>query len=150
MAIEPINQVTQHAADGTLIIPVVQEELQVGVARVDTGRGVRVHKAVTEQAHNIDETLLRDAVDVRRVPIDKIVALSDAPSARQEGDTYIVPILEEVLVVEKRVRIKEEIHITRTQRSQPYTDTVVLRAETVTVERFDDGPDPEVNSTTRR
>lgn len=128
-----------------LVIPVIQEKLLVGVEQVDTGRGVRIHKTVTEHTHNIDEALLRDAVEVRRVPVDKIVSLSDAPVARQEGDTFIVPILEEVLVVEKRLRIKEEVHITRTARTERYTDTVSTRAEHVTVERFDDSPAPTVS-----
>lgn len=135
------------APDGTIVLPVIREEAHVGVQRVDTGRGVRIHKTVSEQAHPIDVTLLRDAVSVQRVPVDKIVSLSDAPVARQDGDTLIVPILEEVLVVEKRLRIKEEIHITRSAHPQPYSDTVVLRSENVSIERFDEGPEPEVNST---
>ncbi len=131
---------TQVGQGETLVIPVVQEKLLVGVEKVDTGRGVRIHKTVTEHTHNIDEDLLRDAVEVKRVPVDKIVSLSEAPVARQEGDIFIVPILEEVLVVEKRLRIKEEVHITRTARTEHYTDTVTTRAEHVTVERFDDSP----------
>ena len=134
-------------AGDTIVLPVAREELRVGVRAVDTGRGVRIHKTVSEQSHPIEQTLLRDAVSVRRVPVDKIVSLSDAPAARQDGDTWIVPILEEVLVVEKRLRIKEEVHITRSALAEPYSDTVVLRTEHVTVERFDEGPDPEVNST---
>lgn len=140
----------ETAGDSTLVVPVVREEIHVGKRTVDTGRGVRVHKTVDEQPHTIDETLLRDAVDVKRVSIDKIVPLSEAPAARQEGDTLIVPILEEVLVIEKRLRIKEEIHITRTQSPQRHTDTVVLRSEQVSIERFDDSPDWETHSTTRR
>lgn len=123
-----------------MVIPVLREEVYVGVRQVDTGRGVRVIKTVSEQAHQIDQTLLRDAVSVRRVPVDKIVALNEAPVARHEGDTLIVPILEEILVVEKRLRIKEEIHITRTAHSEPYAETVMLRSEHVDVERFDDAP----------
>ena len=128
------------AAAASITVPVCREQLQLGVRTVDTGRGVRIHKTVSEHSHPIDQALLHDAVEVKRVAVDRIVALSDAPQSRHEGDTLIVPILEEVLVVEKRLRIKEEIHITRTQHSQHYTDTVVLRAEDVTVERFDDGP----------
>ncbi len=131
--------------DSTIVLPVVEEQVHVGVRQVDTGSGVRIHKTVTEQPFHIDQALLRDAVDVKRVPIDRIVALSDAPSARQEGDTLIVPILEEILVVEKRLRIKEEVHITRTARQEQYVDTVLLRTEHVSVERFGDRPDPEVN-----
>ena len=133
--------------DSTIILPVAREEVRVRVRSVDTGRGVRIHKTVSEQTHRIEQTLLRDAVSVKRAPVDKIVSLSDAPAARQDGDTFIVPILEEVLVVEKRLRIKEEVHITRSALAEPYSDTVVLRTEHVAVERFDEGPDPEVKST---
>ncbi len=134
------DQTTQ--ADGsTLVVPVISEQVHVGVQQVDTGRGVRIHKTVTEQAHPIAGYLLRETVKVSRVPVDRIVALSDAPLARQEGDTWIVPICEEILVVEKRLRIKEEVHITRTAQAEPYKDTVVLRTENVTVERFDERPE---------
>ena len=138
-----------HAAETLLTVPVMQEEVRVGVRTVDTG-GVRIHKTVHEHPHNIDEALLRDAVDVKRVAIDKIVSLSDAPQSRQEGDTLIVPILEEVLVVEKRLRIKEEIHITRSQRTEHHVETVILRSEDVTIERFGQVPDLAITPTPRR
>jgi uncharacterized protein (TIGR02271 family) len=133
----------------TLVIPRVQEEVRVEIREVETG-GVRVHKTVNEQPHQIDEQLFYEEVDVKHVPIDKIVSLSDAPQARHEGDTLIVPILEEVLVVEKRCRIKEEIHITRSQRTEHHVETVVLRSEDITIERFGGSPDLANNSTTRR
>ena len=135
------------AADGTMVLPVIREELHVSVRQVDTGSGVRLHKSVSDQAHHIDQCLLRESVNVKRVPVDRIVALSEAPVARQEGDTLIVPVLEEILVVEKRLRIKEEVHITRTARQEQFADTVVLCTEHVSVERFGDGPGPEVNPT---
>lgn len=128
---------TQNTATATL--PVHQEQLRVGIRTVDTGRGVRVSKSISEQIVHIEETLLHDEVDVRHVPVDKIVALGEAPASRYEGDTFIVPILEEVLVVEKRLRIKEEIHITRTRRPERFSETVPVKAETVSIERFDEG-----------
>ncbi len=133
-----INRIAGAAP--ALTLPVYQEELQVGVRTVDTGRGVRVRKTVGEQEQLIEDTLMHDEIDVRHVPVDKIVALSEAPASRYEGDTLIVPILEEILVVEKRLRIKEEIHITRSKRPQRFSETVAVKSETVTVERFDEGP----------
>lgn len=124
----------------SVAVPVHQEELHVGIRTVDTGRGVRVRKTVDEHEQRIEETLMHDQIDVRHVPVDKIVALSEAPASRYEGDTLIVPILEEILVVEKRLRIKEEIHITRSKRPQRFSETVPLKSETVCVERFDEGP----------
>ncbi|HEY0491006.1 MAG TPA: DUF2382 domain-containing protein [Telluria sp.] len=121
-------------------VPVYQEQLDVGIRTVETGRGVRVNKSVAEHEHRIEETLMHDQIDVRHVPVDKIVSLSEAPASRYEGDTYIVPVLEEILVVEKRLRIKEEIHITRRKSPQRFSETVPLKSETVSVERFDEGP----------
>jgi len=124
-------------ADGSISMPVHQEELHVGKQRVDTG-GVRIDKTVRESPVQIDEELTHEEVDVRHVPVDRIVELADAPDNRIEGDTLIVPVLEEVLVVEKRIRIKEELHITRKRHAERMTDTVMLRSEEVTIERFDE------------
>ena len=134
MAVKAEDQVTQEA----FRVPVIAEQLAVGTRTVDTGRGVRVHKTVIEQPVTIDERLARDEVEVRHVAVDRIVALEEAPANRYEGDTLIVPILEEVLVVERRVRIKEELHITRIRREEHHQEEVVLKAEQVSVERFDE------------
>jgi stress response protein YsnF len=124
-----------------LRVPVVREEAWVEKRIVDTGRGVRIHKTVAEHPCQIDERLARDDVQVSHVPVDRIVPLDQAPATRYEGDTLVVPILEEVLVVERRLRIKEELHITRTRREERHVDTVVLRSEQVSVERFDEHGD---------
>jgi stress response protein YsnF len=129
-------------AQDPLRVPVIAEELAIGTRTVDTGRGVRVHKTVVEQPVTIDERLARDEVEIRHVPVDRIVAPDEAPANRYEGDTLIVPVLEEVLVVERRVRIKEELHITRIRREDHHQEEIVLKAEQVSVERFDESGTP--------
>ena len=137
MAIEP----TQPSAREPLRVPVYEEEALVEKRVVDTGRGVRIHKIVAEHPCQIDESLTRDEVQVSHVPVDRIVALDQAPVTRYEGDTLVVPVLEEVLVVERRLRVKEELRITRTRREERHAETVMLKAEQVSVERFDDAGD---------
>ena len=122
-------------------VPVVQEEAWIEKRIVDTGRGVRIHKTVAEHPCQIDKSLLRDEVQVSHVPVDRIVPLDQAPATRYEGDTLVVPILEEVLVVERRLRIKEELHITRTRHEERHAETVLLKSEQVSVERFDEHDD---------
>jgi stress response protein YsnF len=135
----------QQERQELLRVPVVREEAWVEKRIVDTGRGVRIHKTVAEHPCQIDESLARDDVQVSHVPVDRIVPLDQAPATRYEGDTLVVPILEEVLVVERRLRIKEELHITRTRREERHVDTVVLRSEQVSVERFDEHGDTPSN-----
>jgi stress response protein YsnF len=125
----------------SVTIPVLQEQAWVEKHTVDTGRGVRVHKTVVEHPYQIDERLLREDVEVAHVPVDRIVALDQAPATRYEGETLVVPIVEEVLVVERRLRIKEELRITRTRREERHAETVMLKSEQVSVERFDESGD---------
>lgn len=137
MPIDPLQPNGQEQ----LTVPVFREQVQVEKQAVDTGRGVRIHKTVAELPCHIDERLLRDEVEVSHVPVDRIVPLDAAPATRYEGDTLVVPILEEVLVVERRVRIKEEVRITRTRREEHHAETVMLKSEQVSVERFDEAGD---------
>lgn len=118
-------------AGETVVIPIVEEMLSVDKLAVVTG-GVRLTKRVTEREEVVDEALLRESVTVERVPINQIVAV--APSARQEGDTLIVPVLEEVLVTEKRLMLKEEVRITRTQKTVHDPQTVTVRSEEAVLE----------------
>jgi stress response protein YsnF len=53
----------------------------------------------------------------------------------------VVPNLQEMLAVERRLRIREELRITRTRREARHAATVMLKAEQVSVERFDDAAD---------
>lgn len=128
-----------HPAQMTF--PVMEEEPHVGRRVIDTGRGVRVHKTVSEREQVLDQPLLRDELEVAHVPVGRMIDDADAPQARYEGDTLVVPVLEEVLVVQKRLLLKEEVRITRHRRPASKPQSVRLRAEQVTVERFDEGKD---------
>ena len=121
------------------VVPVMEEELRVGKRVVETGR-VRVHKTVHEHEEVLDEPLMREEYDVERVPVDEFV---DGPvGPRHEGETLIVPVLEEVLVVEKRLVVREELRITRRRTEEHRPQRVKLLGEEVSVERTDaDGAD---------
>lgn len=125
----------------THILPVVQEELEVGKRVVDSGRGVRVQRRTVERTQVVDEPLLEETVEVVRIPVGTLVDSAAPPVPRQEGDTYIVPVLEEVLVVERRLRLKEEVRITRHQREMHAPQSVVVKSYEVQVERFDEKHD---------
>ena len=99
-------------------IPVVEEELQVNKRTVETGI-TRVTIKVNTAEQLIEEPLAKQKVVVEHVAIDRFI---DHPvETRTEGDVTIIPIMEEVLVVEKKLRLKEELHIRR------QTETVMHR-----------------------
>ena len=49
-----------------------------------------------------------------------------------------MPVLEEILVVEKRLMLKEELHITKEEVETYKPQRVLLRSEEAVVERVDD------------
>ena len=122
-----------------IVVPVVAEEVEIGRRTIETGT-VRVRKVVRTAEQTIDEPVFREDVEVERVAINRVL---DGPvEARQEGDTLIVPLLEEVLVVEKRLILREEIRITRRRTEHRDAQTVTLRSEEATIERS--GPDAPI------
>ncbi len=116
------------------IIPVLAEELVVEKKPVPTG-GVRVNRRVVEHDETVELPLRKEHLDVRRVMVDREV--DGLLPVRREGETTIIPIVEEVLVVEKRYRLKEEIHVTRTVRQELHTERVTLQRQEANVEQFD-------------
>lgn len=120
-------------ADQPYVLPVIEEVLDVTRRREEIGR-VRIQKHVYDRTEVVDEPLLRNNVTVTRVPINR--AIEQPIGTRQDGETLIVPVLEEVLVVEKRLMLVEEVHITRHTTETHAPEEVTLRREEVTVERL--------------
>jgi uncharacterized protein (TIGR02271 family) len=125
-------------AEVPVVIPVVAEALTIDRRTVETGRGVRVVKTVSEHEQIVDEPLALDEVHVERTAVNRWLEGSEIPEVRQEGEVTVVPVLEEVLVTTKRLLLKEEIRITRVRREVHQPQRVVLRTEQVSVEHFDE------------
>ncbi len=113
-------------------LTLVEERFKIVKKAVETGR-VQVSTRVEERQETVRDTLRHEDVVVERVMIGRIV---DAPPApRQDGDAWIIPIFEETLVLEKRFLLKEEVHVIRTARLEPFEQEVTLRAMHADVQR---------------
>jgi uncharacterized protein (TIGR02271 family) len=114
-------------------IPLVEEELCVDKQPVTAGK-VSVHTIVDAFKEVVSETLESERVEVSRVSIDREV--ETAPAVRTEGDVLIIPVLEEVLVVEKRLVLKEELHVRRLVSEETVEIPVTVRKQRAVVERI--------------
>jgi stress response protein YsnF len=132
------------------IIPVVEESATIDKRQVVTGH-VRV-RTVTDTVEELAHaSVQREDIEVTRVPINRVV--ETAPGIRTDGDVTIVPVLEEVLVVEKRLVLKEELHIRRHIETETVEVPVILRKQRAIIERealdgaaVDDEADPETDN----
>lgn len=124
---------TVAAVGERLVVPVVEERLEVGVHRATTGT-VRVATRVVTRDEVVDVPLVAETADVQRVPINRVL---DGPVApRQDGQTWIIPVVEEVVVVTKRQILREELHVTLRRTETRHTETVSLRHTEVSVDRI--------------
>lgn len=136
---EPVRDVEPR------LLPLVEESLSVQKRRVDEG-GWRISKQVTSRQETVDEPLQSEQVTVERREIGEILASLEPPAPRQEGDTWILPVVEEVLVTEKRLLLKEEIRITRIHATRRQPQQITLRSEEVSIERLEPGYPSDIGS----
>jgi uncharacterized protein (TIGR02271 family) len=123
----------QKNSQETYVLPVVEEQVQVQRRRVKTGT-VRLNKRVHEREEVVDEPEYIEEVDVERVPVNQQIEAPLRP--RYEGDTLVIPVMEEVLVVERRLMLKEEIRVTKRRQTVHNPQKIILRSEEILVERI--------------
>ena len=124
-------------------IPLAEERLRVEKREVERGRVV-VRKRVEAREELAEAVLQREELSVERVPLG--VPVDAPPPVREEGDVLIVPVLEERLVVQTRLILKEELRVTRHRRAETFREPVRLRAERAEVVR-EPGRDPVTDGT---
>ena len=90
-----------------------------------------------EREQLIDEELTHERYEVERVPIGRVVEA--APPVREENGATVLSVVEEIVVVERRLMLKEEVHIRRVRTTERHRETVVLREQEAVVTRTEAG-----------
>jgi uncharacterized protein (TIGR02271 family) len=137
---EGVEQPTHFASEalgglveeGDIVIPIADEFVNVETRVIETGR-VELRKTVQERVEVVDQPLFSEEVEIERVAINR--PLAESVSSRYEGETLIIPLVEEVLVVQKRLVLREEIHIRKLRKEVHEPQEVHLRTEQVEVVR---------------
>lgn len=128
-----INTEREAAGDaGSMVIPIVEEQLQVGKRTVATGKVV-LEKGVQEYSEALDVPLAVRTFDIERTVLNRPV--ETAPPVRQEGETTVYSLVEEQLVLTTQLILKEEVRVTKREVERRDTRTVTLRRDTLSVTR---------------
>ncbi len=134
LARDGLSDETKVIGGGTETLQLLDESMSVSKRQVVTG-----HVTVTTRTEIRDEVaeiaLNRHHVDVTRVPVGRIV--EGHPTVRTEGDTTIVPVVEERYIVVKQIYLKEELHIRHIVDREVVTTPVQLRRQHADIERRD-------------
>lgn len=128
----------------TIRIPRIEEQIAISTQTVETGR-VTLTKTVHQAQETVTVPLTQEQYIVERTVVNQYV--DEPPAPRQEGNSMIYPVLREVLVIEKKLLLVEEVRVSCQQTQTEDTQTVLLRRESITVERTP--PAPIASSRTR-
>ena len=110
------------------------------------GDTVRVSTVTRQREHLVDEAVTHERVEIERVPIGRPV--DAAPPIREEGDTTIMSVVEEIVVVERRLILKEEVRIRRVRVSERHRESVTVREQDAVITRAE-ATSPEVRDDRR-
>lgn len=124
----------QHAGH-EVVLTVAEEQLELTKKEVVHNR-VKVTRSTTEHDEVITTLLNRETVDVKRVP--KGERIDAMPETREENGVIIVPVVEEEVEIVRRLVLKEELHIRKTQQQVPHEEVVTLRKQKVSVHKAKD------------
>lgn len=113
-------------------MPLAEEQATISKQR-------KVHSRIsltrsTQQVEKLLETeLTHEHVEIEHVPMNYQVADDYSSEIRQEGDVFIIPVIEEqVEIITKRV-LKEEIHIHKHTSKEEFQQKVTLRNQEVKI-----------------
>lgn len=129
-------------------LPIHEETFQLRMQQVEVSR-VRVSIRTETEQRNIAAELRSEAVAVERIAIGRELAPGEAvpvPREEQGGALFIVPVVEEILVVEKRLVLREELHLRRTASLDRVEQPVTLRRQEASVERLPASPDGDITA----
>lgn len=115
-----------------VVVPIYQEQASVSKRPIVTGR-VKVSRVTHQSELLLTETLARQQVKIDRIPIGKLI--DAVPKIREEGDVIIVPIVEEIPVVEHRLVLIEEVWVRRVRSKENHRERVMLRCQEAVVTR---------------
>lgn len=102
-----------------VVVPVVEERVEITKEVVELG-AVVIERDITEEERVIPVEVAHDEVRIERRPAsreaseeDLRLAAGDGLARLEAGSTIILPVIEEVVEVRKRMMVREELVITK-------------------------------------
>jgi uncharacterized protein (TIGR02271 family) len=131
-----------HRSDRETTIPLFEEEVSIGKRSVETAR-VQVSRVTHSREQLVEAMLERERVEVERVAVDR--PIKTMPSIRHEGDITIIPVVEEVLRIQRQLVLKEELRVRRVKETERYQEVVTLRSQKAEISRIPIDASPSLN-----
>ncbi|MDQ3706398.1 MAG: YsnF/AvaK domain-containing protein [Chloroflexota bacterium] len=133
-----------------IVVPLIDEHLEVRKHWVQSGEVV-VRRSVQTSQQTIPVELQYEEVQVDRVPVNRPLGEGEQTQPWWDGEVMVVPVIEEEIVVSKRLVVREEVRISKRKsvRQETVSDTIrnqQLHIDTTgALKPRDDDPKPRNN-----
>ena len=115
------------------VTTLVEEEVAVSKHVVPTRR-IQISRLTRQHEQLVDELLTREHVEIERIPIGKPVDVM--PSVREEQDSIVIPVVDEILTIERQLILREEVRIRRVKSTERYQERVILHTQEAVIRRW--------------
>lgn len=125
-------QETTTTQSSEKVFPVIEEKPLISKKKVDTAE-IKIKKQVSQREEVVEQSLAREEINIDRIPKNDV--FERPAQMRVEGDCTYIPVQEEILVVEKRYLVREEICIKKIRTEHNEKVIVKLKKEDLNIER---------------
>ncbi|WP_194208392.1 YsnF/AvaK domain-containing protein [Superficieibacter sp. 1612_C1] len=122
---DAINNTTS-TPDKTM--PLAEEKIAVSKEKI-VDRRIQISRKTVSDEEIIEAELTREEAIIHRVTKNEIIQPDNIPTARQEGDVYIIPVIREEVEIIRRQVLVEEIHVKKILTNEHFQESVVLRRQ---------------------
>ena len=106
-----------HQADDQVVIQLKEEELVPRKDWTEAG-ALLLSKDVETRTDTMSVPIAYEEAHVERVPVNRVLGTGERPEPKQEGDTWVIPVIEERLVAMKQLVLAEEVRITKLRKEK--------------------------------
>jgi uncharacterized protein (TIGR02271 family) len=118
------------------VLPVVDEQASITKRQTNAGQ-VQVDLSTETVERDLEADLAFEEIEIERIPCERLI--DSVPEIHTEGDTTIIPVVEERAVVHRQLVLVEEVRLTRKRRERTVTLPVQLRQQRAHVRRNESG-----------
>ncbi len=129
-----LEKLGNQTSEETQSAQVIEEELEVGVARTTGGK--RLKTEVSEREVQETVTLHEETIEAERTKVDRVLKPEEADKAFQ-GTTVEMTATTEKPVISKQAHVVEEVALSKQSGEREVTVSGTVRRQDVTVEEID-------------
>jgi len=119
-----------------MVVPVIEEVLTTETPWREAGT-VTLHLRTEETPETVEEYVTREELEIAEVAVGRVLADGEVPAQRQEGETLIIPVIEERLVMVKQRVLIKEMRVSKRSRTESRQVTEIVRRQRVEIDRGD-------------